>query len=122
MSTNPDRKSPLVSFSSYGQVETCIEDLQDLRSTAKRVRDDQYLPEKDFQKIRATVNDTITRLQIWAPEAGTANTRGIKTIGITLEELHNIIQKADGVLREHNKDRSPKKDDRSVVYLQLRCG
>jgi hypothetical protein len=122
MSINPDRSPLQVRYFSQGQVESCIEDLQDLRSTAKRVRDNQNLTEKDFQKIRATVNDTIARLQIWAPEAGAANVRGRRTIVITLHELQNIIQKADGVLREYDRDRSPKKDDMLVTYLQLRNG
>lgn len=93
------------------QVEECLEDLQDLRSTAKHVRDNQYLSEKDFQKIRATINDTAARLRIWAPEAGAANVRARKAIGITLRELQQIIQKSDDALKESLRHRGLKRDD-----------
>src|SRR5271169_4886294 len=93
------------------QVEGCLEDLQDLRSTAKYVRDNQYLSEKDFQKIRATINDTAARLRIWAPEAGAANVRARKAIGITLGELQRIILKSDGALKEYHQHRGLRRDD-----------
>jgi hypothetical protein len=93
------------------EVEECLEGLQGLGSTAKHVRDKQYLSEKDFQKIRATINDTAARLQIWAPEAGAANVRAGKAIGITLRELQQIIQKSDDALREYHQHRGLKRDD-----------
>jgi hypothetical protein len=93
------------------QVEECLEDLQDLRSTAKHARDNKYLSEKDFQKIRATITDTAARLQIWAPEAGAANVRAKKAIGITLRQLQQIIQRSDDALREYHQHRGPRRDD-----------
>ena len=103
MSTVGESSDPLV--------EGCIEDLHSLRATTKRVHGNHCLTEKDFRKIRATINDTIARLQIWATEVDAANIRGRKTIEISLQELQNIIQKADEMLREYNKGRSHRKDD-----------
>jgi hypothetical protein len=93
------------------QVEECLEELQDLRSTARHVRNNKYLSEKDFQKIRATITDTAARIQIWAPEAGAANVRARKAIGITLRELQQIIQRSDDALREYNQHHGLRRDD-----------